>query len=304
MSDDKKSLDELAKIENSLLQNWVNSVRELLGHRDPASEATYLPEINVQLETFHSNLAGDVTVMVMTPAKTNNRALVYLHGGGWISPLNSDHIKWAKYMAALTNYTVYAVEYKLCPEYPFPAGLYDAVATYQLAIERGFEKIAVGGDSSGGNLAVALALYARDNQLPMPQCILDNCSIHDFYFEKYTSAQTIGLEPGACIDMRLVGFNRGCYVPLLKDWKHPYASPIYADLTDLPPTFVLVAGDDPLKDDNMAFAKEAQKVTSNKVILKVYDHLPHSFHCHMDDVPEAAKLANDDLAAFLLDATN
>jgi len=178
--------------------------------------------------------------------------------------------------------------------------LYDIVATHQKALEEGFSEIFAGGDSSGGNLSVALALYARDNNIPMPSKILDICSFHDFYFENYESAQTIGLQKNASIDMRLVGFNRGCYVPYLKDWKNPYASPIYADLRDFPATFVLVAGDDPLRDDNIAFAKALEKAGCNQMVLKIYPNMPHSFHCHMEKAPEQAKLANQEMAEFLM----
>lgn len=209
-------------------------------------------------------------------------------------------MKWAKLFAKLTKYTVFIVEYKLCPEHPFPAGLHDIVAVYQHALDEGFEKISVGGDSSGGNLSVAMALYAQDHNLPLPHKILDICSFHDFYFEQYHSAQTMGLEKNSSIDMRLVSFNRACYVPYLKDWKNPYASPIYANLQNFPDTFVFVAGADPLRDDNIAFAQKLQKESSNKVLLKLYPDMPHSFHCHMDIAPKEAKEANQDLVNFLL----
>jgi acetyl esterase/lipase len=89
--------------------------------------------------------------------------------------------------------------------------------------------------------------------------------------------------------MRLVSFNRACYVPYLKHWKHPYASPIYADLKNFPDTFIFVAGADPLCDDNVAFAEKLKKESSSKALLKIYPDMPHSFHCHMDIAPEEAE---------------
>lgn len=302
MNDDdiQKLKNELGKIENTMCDRWVSIVRQLWGVRNPEAEALFYPEISIAVETLQSDLAGEVSYLRIIPEKPIHSALIYAHGGGWISPLNEDHVKWAKHIAHLTGFTVFAVEYKLAPEHPFPAALLDLVAVYELARHQQFDKICVGGDSSGGNLSVALALYALDNNLPLPNKVVDICSFHDFYFEHYVSAQTLGLAKNSSIDMRLVGFNRGCYVPYLKDWKNPYASPIYADLSKLPDTFILVAGDDPLRDDNIAFASALKKVSKNKVVLKIYPDMPHSFHCHMAQAPEVAQAANSDLAAFLL----
>lgn len=291
---------ELGEIENTMCDRWVAIVRQLWGVRNPQAEASFCPDVTIKDEVLQSPLAGEVHYLRIKPPQPINAALIYAHGGGWISPLNQDHVKWAKYIAHLTGFTVFAVEYKLAPEYPFPAALHDMIAIYKLALQEKFTKICVGGDSSGGNLSVALALYALDHSLPLPHKILDNCSFHDFYFEQYESAQTIGLAKNSSIDMRLVGFNRGCYVPYLKDWKHPYASPIYADLTALPDIFILVAGDDPLCDDNIAFAAAAKKSSKKEVFLKIYPNMPHSFHCHIENAPEMAYAANADLAEFLL----
>lgn len=291
---------QLGSIEQTMSDRWVSAVRELWGVRDEVEEAAFCPDVGMHAFILPSKFAGDVEIIRATPKKASNNAFIYAHGGDWISPLNKDHVKWAKYFAQLSNYTVFIVEYKLCPEHPFPAGLHDIIATYQHALEQGFNKVSIGGDSSGGNLSVATALYAKDHHLPLPDKILDICSFHDFYFEQYNSAQTLGLEKNSSIDMRLVGFNRACYVPYLKDWKHPYASPIYADVTDFPDTFVFVAGADPLCDDNIAFANKLERESNNTVLLKVYPDMPHSFHCHMDIAPQQAERANQDLVDFLL----
>lgn len=291
--------DELGAIEQTMCERWVAVIRELWGVRDTEEEAAFCPEVSMHTETICSSQAGEVQIIHAVPPKATNNLFIYAHGGGWISPLNKDHVKWAKLFAKLSRYQVFIVEYKLCPEFPFPAALYDMVTVYKHALDNSFDKIAVGGDSSGGNLSVATVLYALDHQLKLPDKVLDICSFHDFYFEQYQSAQTIGLEKNSSIDMRLVGFNRACYVPYLKDWKNPYASPLYANLHEFPDTFVFVAAQDPLCDDNIAFANKLKKQSNSNVLLKIYPDMPHSFHCHMNLAPIEAQQATEDLVDFL-----
>ncbi len=116
----KHIVADLGAIESSMCQHWVGTVRKLWGRRDPKAEQEFCPTVKMQTESWHSELAGEVTQIRLTHSKPNNKALIYAYGGGWLSPLNTDHIKWAKYFAELTGITMFAVEYKLAPEHPFP----------------------------------------------------------------------------------------------------------------------------------------------------------------------------------------
>src|SRR5579871_1847749 len=185
--------------------------------------------------------AGDVAVRVYTPAggAAPRPALVYYHGGGWVIGGIASHDGVCRALANAVPALVVSVDYRLAPEHPFPAAAEDAHAAARWVAEHAAEigadprRVAVGGDSSGGNLAAATALMARDRggpglafQLlvyPVTDTAMDTASYRenaDGYF--LTRADMIWF------------FDH--YLPRAADRTHPYAAPLRAsDLRGLPP---------------------------------------------------------------------
>src|SRR5579871_658579 len=204
--------------------------------------------------------AGDVAVRVYTPAggAAPRPALVYYHGGGWVIGGIASHDGVCRALANAVPALVVSVDYRLAPEHPFPAAAEDAHAAARWVAEHAAEigadprRVAVGGDSSGGNLAAATALMARDRggpglafQLlvyPMTDTAMDTASYRenaDGYF--LTRADMIWF------------FDH--YLPRAADRTHPYAAPLRAsDLRGLPPAAVVTAEFDPLRDEGEAYA--------------------------------------------------
>jgi acetyl esterase len=226
--------------------------------------------------------APDVRALVYHPPPTAapSPVLVYFHGGGWCSgePEGTDLI--ARNLSLLAGVLVVNVAYRLAPEQPYPAGLDDCVAAYEWSrghageLGADSERVAVGGDSAGGNLAAALTLRVRDAGGRPPDANLLICPATDFLFEEYESCRRLGPD-GAFYDLAYLGYVRSAYVPQAL-WEHPHVSPTRGDLRGFGPAFILAAGEDPLVDDNRAFA-ERLRAADNPVELREYSAMPHVF---------------------------
>jgi acetyl esterase len=241
---------------------------------------------DVQREPVHVPGRGGApavrTLVYYPPATTAPPpVLIYFHGGGWVSgePEGTDLI--ARKLCLLAGVVVVNVAYRLAPEHPYPAGLDDCVAVYEWArahaarrLEVNGDRVGVGGDSAGGNLAAALTLRVRDAGGPPPDANLLLCPATDFRFEQYDSCRRLGPN-GVFYDLAYLGYVRGAYAAY-SDWEHPYVSPMCGDLHGFGPAFILAAGEDPLVDDNRAFAAKL-RAADNPVTLREYPAMPHVF---------------------------
>ncbi|PAF19048.1 alpha/beta hydrolase [Terribacillus saccharophilus] len=218
-------------------------------------------------------------------------ALVFYHGGGWVVGSIDSHDATCREIANLADCTVISVDYRLAPEHKFPAAVGDAYDSFQwiaanadqLGIEQ--DKIAVGGDSAGGNLATVVCLLAeeRSGLKPVFQLLL------------YPSTGYIGEEPaslqenaeGYLLTKRLMNWFRSHYYRTEADRSHPYASPVHSEfLHTLPPAAILTAEYDPLRDEAQAYA-ERLKREGVDVFVKNYEGLIHGFAGFTAEVEEA-----------------
>jgi acetyl esterase len=184
--------------------------------------------------------------------------LVYLHGGGWVCGTLDTHDGICRALTNGAGCLTISVDYRLAPEHKFPAAVEDAYAATSWAAANPAEisgdpaRLAVGGDSAGGNLAAAVALMARDRGSPKLafQLLIYPISSFQFDFPSYQeNAQGFLLTTA---DMR---WYWGHYLAAEEDGRGPYASPLQApDLSGLPPALVITAEYDPLRDEGEAYA--------------------------------------------------
>lgn len=178
---------------------------------------------------------------------------------------------------------VVGVNYRLAPEWPFPAGLDDCVAVLRWMRNHGSEIggdsswIAVAGDSSGGNFAAAMPLKARADGVKPPEAVIPLCPITDFFFEEYTSFERLG-PLGIVYDTAFSGFIRGAYAVHHKNWAHPHVSPFRGDLRGYPPTLVISGTADPLIDENRAFARKLRMSGNECIEHFVSEAMPHGYY--------------------------
>jgi acetyl esterase len=209
--------------------------------------------------------------------------MLYAHRGGFTLGQSEDTAYITSRIAAENGMVVVSVNYRLAPEWPFPACLDDCIVVLQWMQKNGTTvggdgaRIAVGGDSAGGNIAAALPLKTRDAGLPVPQAAVLLAPITDFFFEQYESFERLA-PLGIVYDTAFIGFIRGAYLVHGRNWGHPHASPTRADLHGYPATFIATGTADPLVDDNRAFAEKLRAAGGAEVEHLVRDGMPHGFY--------------------------
>jgi acetyl esterase len=250
----------------------------------PKSAAELYPDIRVAQISVPS-AAGPVRCQVFSPpgAAGPRPMMLYLHGGGFTVGQSEDTAYITSRIAAENAMVVVSANYRLAPEWPFPAGLDDCLAVLQFMQQNAgtlggdAARISVGGDSAGGNIAAALPIKARDAGAPMPCAAVLLAPITDFFFEQHESFERLA-PLGIVYDTAFIGFIRGAYLVHGKNWAHPHASPARADLRNYPATFIATGTADPLVDDNRAFAAKLRAAGGITVEHFVRDRMPHGFY--------------------------
>lgn len=229
-------------------------------------------------------LGGVPGEWVKSESGASNGVLLYLHGGGYFACSAASHRAYTTYFAK-EGFHVYAPDYRLAPEYPFPAAIEDAVAVYRaLRAEAGPSiPIVIGGDSAGGGLALAtmLKLRAEGDTLPVAALL----------FSPLTDLVGTG-KSRAANDKRCamffgngLGFARDLYLGKSGDPHDPLASPLYADLRGLPPLLIHAGSDETLRDDSTQLAERAHDA-GVPVELTLWPAVPHVWQLFHRFVPE------------------
>ena len=224
---------------------------------------------------------GDLGARLYTPsiAVTPSPMLVFFHGGGWIYGDLDSHDAPCRLLAEKAGVRVLAIDYRLGPEDPFPAAYDDALAAYEWVLENAESlgantaRLAVGGDSAGGNLAAVLAIEAARRDWPLAFQLLvypaTDAARETRSFEMFGKGFFLTQD-----FMRLA--NRG-YLADGVDPRDPRVSPLYADLPEgLAPAYLCTAGFDPLRDEGEAYARKLADAGVT-VELKRFPDLIHGF---------------------------
>ncbi|MFN4090244.1 MAG: alpha/beta hydrolase [Alphaproteobacteria bacterium] len=225
--------------------------------------------------------------------------LVLLHGGGWT--WNSIHTvdRTAREYAARAGMAVLAPDYSLSPEYKFPQALNECVAVLRWVAEHGAargldpSRIFVGGDSAGGNLALASALALRDEGRRILRGCLLNYGVFDSDFGR-ESYRLYG-DGTYYLSERMMRFFWRNYTATSDQTTHPLAAPLRADLAGLPPLFVGAAEVDVLADESAALAQRA-RAAGIVVEERVYRGMTHGFLRAVGHVEQADRCLADGAA--------
>ncbi|MFC4603866.1 alpha/beta hydrolase [Rhodococcus kronopolitis] len=240
------------------------------------------PEVVGNLtESLVPGPSGGIAVRVYRPAAASggpSPAVVFAHGGGFVFCDLDTHDGFCRAMSNGTGAVVVSVDYRLAPESPWPAAAEDVCAVldwvHRDAAELGVDpaRIAVAGDSAGGNLAAVTALMARDRGGPAlaAQALVYPVIAPDFETDSYRA-----YGEGYFNTRAAMAWYWDQYVPPA-DRAHPYASPIRAELAGLPPAVVLTAGFDPLCSEGDAYA-EALAAAGVPVTHRRYEGAIHGF---------------------------
>jgi len=229
---------------------------------------------------------GGVPAERLMPGNANaRRAILYIHGGGFVggSPSNHRALTWR--LAEQLGCTVFAIDYRLAPENPFPAGLNDCVTAYRELLKSGYEPhgLAVGGDSAGGNLSLALALNLKRLGVEQPAALVAISPATDLAGS--LPSHSANARSDAMFDMKMFGSLTPLYCPG-QDAANPLISPLRGDTKGLPPTLIQCSQDEMLRDDGVLMA-EKLKSAGVDVRLEVWPRVFHAWPIMADVIPEA-----------------
>ncbi|WP_235547557.1 MULTISPECIES: alpha/beta hydrolase [unclassified Nocardioides] len=233
-----------------------------------------------------------------SPPLARGGLLVFFHGGGFMYGDLESHDPACRFLAERSGAQVLAVDYRLGPEQPFPAAYDDAVAAYRWVVEHVDElgadpqRLAVGGDSAGGNLAIGVAVEAARTGLPLAFQLL----VYPVTDAVRDTASASLFAEGFYLTRGFMDLAGASYI-VDSDPRDPRVSPAYADLpAGLAPAYVATAGFDPLRDEGEAFARRLAE-SGAAVELRRYDDLIHGFL--NVGLGRTAPAANAEIAAAL-----
>lgn len=242
-------------------------------------------------------MLNGVSVEKYTPANVQtDRVVLFLHGGGYVGGLHNRYRDWGIHQGEIAgNATVLMVDYRIAPANTYPAALDDAVAAYKGLLKEGYDpdKIVLVGDSAGGNLAAALAVYARDHQLALPK-VMVLISPWTYVGEDLPSHKT-NLKKDQILgekNKRLAGELKTPSYAKGADRTNPYLSPAYADLTGLPPMLITVGGDELLFDDGVLLGAHAQAAGVEAKTV-IYPGMSHDWTILLPELPETRALEGE-----------
>ncbi|MDH1011216.1 alpha/beta hydrolase [Pseudomonas nicosulfuronedens] len=242
-----------------------------------------------------TNLGG-VPAEVWRPDRGGEgRVILYLHGGAYLIGSPATHRAITANLARRCKAEVWVLDYRLAPEHRFPAQREDAVAAYRALLDKGIPAaaIAVAGDSAGGHLTLQLALQAKAQNLPTPGALVTFSPVTDLTGEHlHAPAAGDPLITRAWIDSAM-----GMFCPPGVPRADAQLSPLYADLTGLPPLLIQVGEDEVLRNDSLRFVAAARRYGAT-VELQRFPGCWHVFQAHAG-LLDVADRALQDVAHFV-----
>lgn len=246
---------------------------------------------DVKIEKKFAN--GVRLEVISVPGAAPDKFLYYIHGGGFVL----GEPAWGYYYAVETarqcGRNIIAVDYRLAPEHPFPAGPEDCIAGYQWMLQSGIapQNIIFLGESSGGNLILSVAAACRLRNIPLPAALCPISPVVDLHFGfpsyKSRGSRECVLALNQAEEVQMTYIKGG-------NLSDPLASPYYADCGGFSPTFLVVSTEEMLFDDSVKMHEKLLRAGVDSR-LKVWEGMWHTF-CMMD-LPESREVIQD-LASF------
>lgn len=287
----QRVIDLLRQYQNPPEKTTAEGMREdldKLGEMNPAPE-------DVKAEPVDVN--GVEAEWVSAPNARPDRIILYLHGGGFIAGSINTHRNLASKIARSGKARALVTDYRLAPENPFPAQLEDTFTAYKWLISEKQikpESIIISGDSAGGNLAISVLVKIRDEGLPLPAAAICLSPVTDLTASGESMKSRAEKDPmitPEAIELMINSYLDGT------DPKNPLASPLYADLSGLPPIFIQAGTSEVLLDDS---TRIAQKLESEGVEteIDIWEDMIHVFATFADIAPES-KQAIEKIGNFI-----
>jgi len=284
----------------------IDAVRELLRSKP---RPTSFPERRQRLDAIGSisliaediglepiDANGVAAEWSLAPGSDPSKVLLFFHGGGYCSGSIVSHRGMVTKAGRAAQARTLAVGYRLAPEHPFPAAIEDARSAYRFLLDQGVapSKIAIGGDSAGGGLTLALMTSVRDAREPLPACAWLVSPWVDLRMSGASLAEKAAIDP--LISKPYLEELASAYLAGA-DPANPLVSPLNADLAGLPPLLVQVGSAETLLDDAVRIARRAG-AADVRVNLEIWPHMIHAWHLWAAQL-EAGRRAIASAGAFI-----
>jgi acetyl esterase/lipase len=229
------------------------------------------------------------------PTNDPQKAMLYFHGGMYLigSPLgHRQHV--VKFVKG-SGINALVFDYRLAPEHPFPAALDDSLLAYSYLLDEGFKpsNIVFAGDSAGAGLCLATLLAIKDKGLPLPAA----AAVLSPWTDLMLTGNSYQTNANKCVSPKGSSENASQLYAGDNDKRNPFISPLYGDLTGLPPLHISAGGNEILLDDSIQFAQKA-RAAGVEVILKVEKGMCHCYPA-FGNLFKEAKLAMDEICSHL-----
>ena len=278
-----------------MAQTEINAVRALLSskprpvgwleRRNRLDEVGAVWPVADDVELTAVNVNGMPGEYSIVHGSDPSRVLMFFHGGGYCSGSIKSHRRLVTEAGRAARMRTLAVGYRLAPEHPFPAAYDDALTAWRFLRDQGIaaRHIAIGGDSAGAGLTVALIQRLRDTHEDLPACAWLMSPWADLTMSGTTLASKAAVDP--LIHKEYLNELADAYAPAGVDRKDPRLSPLYADLRNFPPMLIQVGSDETLLDDATRLATRAG-AADVPVTLEVWPHMIHAWplwNAHLED---------------------
>ncbi|NCG40270.1 MAG: alpha/beta hydrolase fold domain-containing protein [Actinobacteria bacterium] len=232
------------------------------------------------------NASGVTAEMQIPEGAASDAVILYFHGGGYVGGSIASHRNLTGNLALASKCQLLSVEYRLAPENPHPAAVEDALNSYKWLLSEGYDpkKIAISGDSAGGGLAIAVQLKIRDEGLPLPVASAPISPWIDMGLSGDTMSSRQSRDP--LIRLDLIREFKSQFLGPINNSNDPYASPLQADLSGLPPMLIHVGDDEMLLSDSERLAEKAS-AAGVSVTLEIWPEMIHVWHTFVGLFPEA-----------------
>ena len=275
--------------------------------------ATMLDQQNVPIGKVEDKKipgpAGEIGIRIYSPIAQGTGplpALVYFHGGGFVIGDLQTHDALCRQLANEARMRVVAVDYRLAPEHKFPAAADDCFAAVKWVEAQAStigvdgNRIAVAGDSAGGNLAAVVCQMAKAHGGPH---IIYQVLIYPTTIAHAATPSMASFAQGYFLERQAMDWFFDAYVPQGHDLKDPKLSPYHGEVKDLPPAYVITAGFDPLKDEGKMYA-DKMAAAGVGVTYRDYPSMAHGFFNMSGVIPLASEAIKDVAAKLRLAVAN
>jgi len=278
-----------------MAQSEIDAIRALLSSKPrpvgwPARRKR-LDEIGTvwpvadDVELTAADLNGVPGEYSIVPGSDPCRVLMFFHGGGYCSGSIKSHRRLVTEAGRAAKIRTVAVGYRLAPEHPFPAAYDDALTAWRFLRDQGIAAahVAIGGDSAGAGLTLALISRLRDAHEELPACALLVSPWTDLTMSGSTLVSKAAIDP--LIHKEYLNELAEAYLPAGVDRKDPRVSPLYADLRGFPAMLIQAGSDETLLDDATRLAAQAG-AADVAVTLEIWPHMIHAWplwNAHLED---------------------